>query len=53
VGLDLPAGRKELSVRGVFPDGTVLRDYYSGQQATVARGKVAIVSGDAIVLLGK
>lgn len=53
VGLDLPAGRKALSVQGVFPDGTLLRDYYSGQQATVTRGKVVIVSGEEIVLLGK
>ena len=53
VGLDMPAGRKELPVKGLFPDGAVLRDYYSGQQVTVVKGKASFVSSFSIVLLGK
>ena len=53
VGLDMAAGRKEISVQGVFPDGTKLTDYYSGKKITVAGGKAVVESGFGIVLLGK
>ena len=52
-GLDLPAGNKEVSVAGVFQNGTLLKDYYSGQQVTVQNDKVSIQSAFSIVLLGK
>jgi alpha-amylase len=53
VGLDLPKGKKTLEVGGVFPDGTALMDYYSGQKLTVSGGKVAVDSEWGVVLLGK
>lgn len=53
VGLDLPTGQKSLDVRGVFADGTVLQDYYSGQKLTVIQGKVILDSPWEIVLLGQ
>lgn len=53
VGLDWPKGKKEVDLRGTFPDGTTLTDYYSGQQVTVAAGKVVVDSQFEIVLLGK
>lgn len=53
VGLDLPKGKKEISVRDVFTDGTTLQDYYSGQKLTVKNGKVEIDSDFTLVLLGK
>ena len=52
-GLDWPKGRKEIALQGTFPDGTVLTDYYSGQQLTVEKGKVILDSPFGIVLLGK
>lgn len=53
VGLDLPTGNKEISVAGVFENGTSLKDYYSGQQVQVQDGKVSVQSGYGIILLGK
>ncbi|HRI59112.1 MAG TPA: alpha-amylase family glycosyl hydrolase [Saprospiraceae bacterium] len=53
VGLDWPQGKKEVDVRGIFTDGALLTDYYSGQQVTVTAGKVTIDSQFGIVLLGK
>ena len=53
VGLDLPKGRKELSMSGVFADGTTIQDYYSGQKLLVTAGKVIVDSSYGIVLLGK
>ena len=52
-GLDWPKGKKEVMVQGIFPDGTVLTDYYSGQRVTVSAGKVIVDSQFEIVLLGK
>jgi alpha-amylase len=51
-GLDLDAGKKEIDLGGVFEEGTVLRDYYSGGQATVKEGRVTIDSYHNMVLLG-
>lgn len=53
VGLDLDKGKKDINVRGVFADGTVIQDYYSGQNLKVSSGKVSVESGYGIVLLGK
>lgn len=53
VGLDLGAGAKKLSVRGIFEEGTTLRDAYSDQQVTVTRGLVEIDSEFDVVLLEK
>jgi len=53
VGLDLPKGRKTLDVGGVFANGSVVKDYYSGQKLTVSGGKVTVDSEWGIVLLGR
>ncbi len=53
VGLDMPMGKKTLEVAGVFADGTILTDYYSGQKISVESGKVSLDSNWEIVLLGK
>ncbi|MFN0216058.1 MAG: alpha-amylase family glycosyl hydrolase [Saprospiraceae bacterium] len=53
VGLDLPKGRKTLSVDGVFSDGMVVKDYYSGQKITVRGGALVVDSDWDIVLLGR
>lgn len=53
LGLDLPSGEKVLYIDNIFPDGTKLRDAYSGKTATVKDGKVSITSEDSLVLLEK
>jgi len=50
VGLDLPKGKKVLTVSSVFQDGTKLRDAYSGQEAVVIKGIAAIDTPFDIVL---
>ena len=52
VGLNMKAGKKEIDLGGHFDEGTVLRDYYSGQQVTVKEGKAELDSPHEIVLLG-
>ena len=51
VGLDLPKGKKSLSVKGFFGDGTVLYDTYSETEVTVANGKVVLDNAYDIALL--
>ncbi|AXG71734.1 alpha-amylase [Kordia sp. SMS9] len=51
VGLDLPKGKKEISVDKQFVDGETVTDHYSGKTATVSNGKVTIDSEFSIVLL--
>ena len=51
VGLDLPKGRKEITVGTIFKKGTTLRDAYSGKTAKVSKGKIIIDSDFDIVLL--
>ena len=53
VGLDLPIGRKVIEVSTVFPDGTRLRDAYSGKIVEVKKGRIKIKSDFDIVLLEK
>ncbi|MES3025259.1 MAG: alpha-amylase family glycosyl hydrolase [Pseudomonadota bacterium] len=54
VALDLPAVKATpVSVAGVFEDGELVRDYYSGQRAKVAGGKVRFDAANPIVLIGK
>lgn len=53
VGLDWPKGKKEITVQGIFSDGTELTDYYSGQKIEVRAGKVVLDTPHTIVLLGK
>lgn len=53
VGLDLPIGKKEISVGTIFENGTSLKDAYSGKSVTVSNGKVNIDSPYGIILLEK
>jgi alpha-amylase len=51
IGLDMPTGRKIITVSSVFKDGTKLRDAYSGKEMTVDKGRVIFESDFAFVLL--
>ncbi len=51
VALDQPAGAKSIPVGDVFPDGTSVRDVWSGVEATVRNGRVEVDTPEAIVLL--
>ena len=51
VGLDLPVGKKEVSVGTIFKNGTKIKDTYSGKTAVVKEGKVVIDTEFGIVLL--
>ncbi|HDS07863.1 MAG TPA: hypothetical protein ENO05_09575 [Bacteroides sp.] len=52
VGLDLSPGRKKLKLEGMFSDGTLLTDYYSGTRAMVRKGRVVLDTPGRTVLLG-
>lgn len=51
VAMELPLGEKRISVKGVFADGTVLTDYYSGERAKVESGSVTFNTGGDLLLL--
>ena len=51
VGIDLPNGKKEISVKGIFEEGASLTDFYSGQSVIVKDGMVTIENENSIVLL--
>ncbi len=51
VGLELPEGKKEIPVSGVFSDGQKLRDAYSGKTTVVKNGQVMLETPYPIVLL--
>ena len=53
VALDLPTGKKEISVGTIFKNGTKVKDAYSGKTAIVANSKVTIDSEFTIILLEK
>lgn len=53
IGLDLNKGKKNIDVSKIFEEGTVLRDAYSGEIATVENGKITINSDFNIVLIEK
>ena len=53
IGLDLDKGEKIIDVSKIFEEGTVLRDAYSGETATVEKGKITINSNFNIVLIEK
>lgn len=52
-GLQLESGKKRIELNGLFEDGTVLRDYYSGVKSPVKDGKVTVDSPYHLVLLGE
>jgi len=51
-GLDMNTGEKHIDINGLFAEGSILKDYYSGKQGTVSDGRVTIDSPYEIVLLG-
>lgn len=51
VGLDFPIGNKEINVANYFPEGTNVRDAYSGQLAKVENGKITINTNYTILLI--
>ena len=53
VAMDQVEGPKTISVFGVFPDGAVLLDHYSGNTAVVSGGKVSLDTPFGLVLLGE
>jgi alpha-amylase len=53
VGLDQPKGPKSIDLRGLYPEGMMLTDYYSGSKIKVTGGKATLNTPFEIVLLGK
>lgn len=53
VGLDLEKGKKDIPVKGVFEDGAMVKDYYSGQTVKVSAGRVTVDSEYGVVLLAR
>jgi alpha-amylase len=53
VALDLPKGEKQLPVGAAFKNGTILKDYYSGQMLEVINGLVKINNDNELVLLAQ
>ena len=53
VAMDQPRGYKLIPVTGVFADGTPLTDGYSGEDAVVRKGAVALNTPFPLVLLGE
>ncbi|SIQ56734.1 alpha-amylase family glycosyl hydrolase [Maribacter ulvicola] len=51
IGLNLPKGKKTISVKGIFGDGTKLYDRYSNTEVTVANSTVILENDAEIVLL--
>lgn len=53
VGLDLPIGKKEISVGTIFENGTKVKDFYSGKEGIVSGGKINLDTPNTIVLIEK
>ncbi|PHN06603.1 alpha-amylase family glycosyl hydrolase [Flavilitoribacter nigricans] len=53
VALELPPGPKQVPLFETFPEGTVLKDYYSGISVVVRSDKVTLDSPYGIALLGE
>ncbi len=54
VALDLPQDKPvAISVRGVFADGTTVRDYYSGKSARVVKGSVKFDTTSPVALIAE
>jgi len=51
-GLEMEAGKKQIDLGGLFDEGTVLRDYYSGKTVSVQEGRVVLDTPHDLVLLG-
>jgi len=44
--------RQPVNVKGIFAEGQLLKDYFSGKQWVVKKGKVAVKQGNEPILLG-
>jgi alpha-amylase len=53
IGLDLPIGKKTISVAGVFNNGDILEDFYTNQKAEVVNNQLIINTRANIILLSK
>jgi len=53
VAMDQGEGAKTIPVFGLFPDGSVLVDAYSGVRGTVRNGSISLTSGSGLVLLSE
>lgn len=53
VGLDLPEGEKTLKTSTIFPEGSSVRDAYTGTKTVVKNQKVTLTTPKTIVLLEK
>jgi alpha-amylase len=53
IGLDLPLGKKQLDVSAIYPDGTKVKDSYSGLTTIVKKGQIKLKTDFDIVLLEK
>ncbi len=51
IALDVAKGKKEIPVGNIFPNGSKLKDAYSGKETTVINGKCVIDSPFSVVLL--
>ena len=51
IGLDLPEGKKNISVGSIFKNGQALKDTYSGNTTEVIDGKVSLDTPYTLVLL--
>ncbi|MEM9857362.1 MAG: alpha-amylase, partial [Bacteroidota bacterium] len=53
VALDYEGTEVIVSIADVFDNGTVLKEYYTGQNVTVENGSVSISNAGSVILLGK
>lgn len=53
VALDQPAGAKTIPVAGIFRDGVVLVDAYTGTEGTVTGGRILLSTPAGLVLLSE
>ena len=53
VAMGEPKGAKTIPLFGAFPEGTPLKDAYSGDTAIVTKGAVSLTTGYDLVLLGQ
>jgi alpha-amylase len=51
IALDAPKGKKSISVKGIFGDGTKLYDRFSETEVTVDKNKVMLDNDFDVVLL--
>ncbi len=53
VAMNTGGASLSVTVAGIFPDGTELKDYYTGQSVTVENGNATVSNPGMLVLLGE